>query len=93
MDDTNVTDTGTDASAEVKESGGSTYVEVIIDEVTMNHMQYEELLASTVAVKEEITASTEKLNNTITHGITFLILLCIFQFYGLLRRASKKGGV
>lgn len=92
MEETNVTDSETDVSAEVNESGGSTYVEVIIDEVTMNHSQYEELLASSEAVVEEIKASTESLTNTISHGITFLILLCIFQFYGLLSRARKKGG-
>ena len=83
----------TNATASMEESGGSTYIEVVIDEVTMNHMQYEELLASTQAIAEEVKASTETLNNTITHGITFLVLLCIFQCYGLLSRARKKGGV
>lgn len=34
----------------------------------------------------------QAVNASIGHATMFLILLCIFQFYGLLRRASKKGG-
>lgn len=33
-----------------------------------------------------------RVNSSIGHATSFLILLCIFQFYGLLSRARKKGG-
>lgn len=35
----------------------------------------------------------QKVNSSIGHATSFLILLCILKLYGLLRRTTKKGGV
>lgn len=46
-------------------------------------------------IQAELRQQNENLqtvNSSIGHATTFLILLCIFQLYGLLSRARKKGG-
>lgn len=46
-------------------------------------------------IQTELRQQNENLqtvNSSIGHATTFLILLCIFQLYGLLSRARKKGG-
>lgn len=61
---------------------------VNVDDVTLSEEQYTELLSSVRQTNENL----EILNASVVHATMFLILLCLFQFYGLLRRALKKGG-
>lgn len=62
---------------------------VNVDNVHLASEQYEVIQTKLVQQNENL----QTLNVSIVHATMFLILLCIFQFYGLLRRASKKGGV
>ena len=62
---------------------------VNVDNVHLASEQYEVIQTELVQQNENL----QTLNASIVHATMFLILLCIFQFYGLLRRASKKGGV
>lgn len=62
---------------------------VNVDNVHLASEQYEVLRSELVQQNENL----QTVNVSIVHATMFLILLCIFQCYGLLRRASKKGGV
>lgn len=62
---------------------------VNVDSVHLASDQYEVFQTELVQQNENL----QTLNASIVHATMFLILLCIFQLYGLLRRASKKGGV
>lgn len=62
---------------------------VNVDNVHLATEQYEVIQTGLQQTNENL----QTVNNAIVHATAFLILLCIFQFYGLLRRASKKGGV
>lgn len=62
---------------------------VNVDNVHLASEQYEVIQTELVQQNENL----QTLNASIVHATMFLILLCIFQLYGLLRRASKKGGV
>ena len=73
---------------DTKESTTTTYI-LDVDSVTMESTQFTELTAG----MKQISNDVQTLNATVGHATMFLILLCIFQFDGLLRRASKKGGV
>lgn len=57
--------------------------------VVLDSAQYEALVGTVQQLQTEV----RTVNSSLIHATMFLILLCIFQFYGLLRRASKKGGV
>lgn len=61
---------------------------VNVDNVHMASEQYDELMTELRVQSEEL----KTLNNNVVHATMFLILLCIFQLYGLLSRARKKGG-
>lgn len=61
---------------------------VNVDNVHLATEQYEELMTELRQQNENL----QTVNRSIGHATTFLILLCIFQFYGLLSRARKKGG-
>lgn len=63
-------------------------VNVIVDNVHMAAEQYDELMTELRVQSEEM----KTLNKNVVHATMFLILLCIFQLYGLLSRARKKGG-
>lgn len=54
-----------------------------------NSYDYEELIACVEVNTQEV----QKVNASIVHATTFLVLLCIFQIYGILCRARKKGGL
>lgn len=73
---------------DTNESTTTTYI-LDVDDVTMESTQFTELTAG----MKQISDNVQTLNASVVHATMFLILLCIFQFYGLLRRASKKGGV
>ena len=63
-------------------------VTVVVDNVTLNAEQFAELTAGMQRLSEDVQA----VNASVGHATMFLILVCIFLFYGLLRRAIKKGG-
>lgn len=73
---------------DTNESTTTTYI-LDVDDVTMESTQFTELTAG----MKQISDNVQTLNASVVHATMFLILLCVFQFYGLLRRASKKGGV
>lgn len=73
---------------DTKESTTTTYI-LNVDSVTMESTQFSELTSG----MKQISNDVQTLNATVEHATMFLILLCIFHLYGLLRRASKKGGV
>ena len=82
--------------ADMEENGNTNETTVIVPDVVVNvdnvHLaseQYEAIIAELRQNNENL----KTLNGTLVHGTMFLILLCIFQFYGLLSRARKKGGV
>lgn len=62
--------------------------EIVYENVVLNEEQFAEILA----VTEQTNVNIQTVNASIGHATMFLILLCIFQFYGLLSRARKKGG-
>lgn len=51
-----------------------------------------EQLTELTSGMQQINDDLETVNTSIVHATTFLILLVLFQFYGLLSRARKKGG-
>lgn len=60
----------------------------ILENVVLNEEQF-------TLIQTELRQQNENLqtvNRSIGHATTFLILLCIFQLYGLLSRSRKKGG-
>lgn len=63
--------------------------EVVVYNVTLSGEQFEVIQTELVHQNQNL----QTLNASIVHGTMFLILLCIFQFYALLRRGIKKGGV
>ncbi len=65
-----------------------TSVSVYVDNVHIAQEQYETLVAELQQQNENLV----KVNDSVGHATTFLILLVVFQFYGLLSRARKKGG-
>lgn len=65
------------------------HVSVNVDNVTLNPSQYEAIVAEIKETQNKMDA----LNASVVHATSFLILLCVFQLYGLLSRARKKGGV
>lgn len=75
----------------IEVDSGSEIVQVSlnVDNVTLNSAQYEALTAEIVTLQEK----TDVLNASVVHATSFLVLLCVFQLYGLLSRARKKGGV
>lgn len=62
---------------------------VNVDNVHLASDQYEVIYGELVQQNENLVT----LNSSVVHASTLLVLMCIFQLYGLLRRASKKGGV
>lgn len=56
--------------------------------VTLSEEQFTELTAELRQANENI----KTVDASVGHATTFLILLVVFQFYGLLSRARKKGG-
>ena len=62
---------------------------VHVDNVHLATEQYEELMTELRQQNENL----QTVNSSIVHATAFLVLLCIFQLYGLLSRARKKGGV
>lgn len=63
-------------------------VTVMVDNVHLASEQYDELMTELRQQNENL----QTVNSSVGHATTFLILLCIFQFYGLLSRGRKKGG-
>lgn len=63
--------------------------EVVETSVLIDASQYEAL----VGAIEENSQVVSRVNDSVVHATSFLILLCIFQFYGLLSRSRKKAGV
>lgn len=68
---------------------------IVVPDVVVNvdnvHIASEQFAVIEAGV-QQVTEGLETLNKSFVHATSFLILLCVFQFYGLLRRASKKGG-
>ena len=62
---------------------------VNVENVSLDAEQYEEFRAEL----QQVNTNLQTVNSSIGHATTFLILLCIFQLYGLLSRGRKKGGV
>lgn len=60
----------------------------VVDNVTLNAEQFEVVQTG----MQQINDNLQTVNTSIGHATTFLILLVVFQFYGLLSRARKKGG-
>lgn len=63
--------------------------ESVVYNVTLSGEQFEVIQTELVQQNENL----QRLNVSIVHGTSFLILLCILKLYGLLRRTTKKGGV
>ena len=63
----------------------------VIVNVDNVHLASEQLTELTSGI-QQISDKLETVNTSIGHATTFLILLVLFQFYGLLSRARKKGG-
>lgn len=59
-----------------------------VENVSLDAEQYEEFRAEL----QQVNINLQTVNSSIGHATAFLILLCIFQLYGLLSRARKKGG-
>lgn len=57
--------------------------------VELDGTQYEAI----ISYMEDIYAGVESLHTSVLHYGVFVVLLTVFAFYGLLRRAGKKGGV
>lgn len=57
--------------------------------VTLTEEQFTELTAELRQANENI----KTVNASIMHASMFLILLVVFQFYSILSRARKKGGL
>jgi len=74
---------------EVDSGSEIVHVSVDVDNVTLNGAQYDALVGEVV----ELQNKTDALNASVVHATSFLVLLCVFQLYGLLSRARKKGGV
>ncbi|MDD6036936.1 MAG: hypothetical protein PUC30_12250 [Lachnospiraceae bacterium] len=61
---------------------------VTVYNVILDTEQFTELTTGMRHINDKL----ETVNTSIGHATTFLILLVLFQFYGLLSRARKKGG-
>ena len=61
---------------------------VTVYNITLDTEQFTELTTGMQQINDKL----ETVNTSIGHATTFLILLVLFQFYGLLSRARKKGG-
>lgn len=57
--------------------------------VTLTEEQFTELAAELRQTNENL----HTVDKSVAHATTFLIILVVFQFYGILSRARKKGGV
>ena len=70
---------------------GSEVVRVVVDveNVTIAESQIDALVSEI----KEVQVKTDLVHSSLIHMTSFLILLCVFQCYGLLSRARKKGGV
>lgn len=64
-------------------------IEVNVSEVSLTTEQYEAITAELRQNNENL----KTINGSLAHTGILVILLCIFQLYGLLSRARKKGGV
>lgn len=57
--------------------------------VVLDEEQYTELVGELRQVNENVV----RVESAIVHSTTFIILLVVFQFYSILSRARKKGGL
>lgn len=57
--------------------------------VVLDESQYTELVGELRQANENVV----RVESAIVHSTTFIILLVVFQFYSILSRARKKGGL
>lgn len=57
--------------------------------VALTEEQFTELTTELRQTNENL----QVIDKSVVHATTFLIVLVVFQFYGILSRARKKGGV
>lgn len=62
------------------------------NEVVYNVILSEEQFTELTTGMQQVNDNLQTVNTSVGHATTFLILLVVFQFYGLLSRARKKGG-
>lgn len=62
---------------------------VNVDNVAIDAEQYETLLGTVQALQTDV----QTVNASLVHATMFLVMICVFELYGLLSRARKKGGV
>ena len=60
-----------------------------IEIMSLTEEQYDMIINEVSLTNEHLHA----INTSVLHMSSLLVLICVFQIYGLLSRARKKGGV